>query len=66
MCYQISRIDFSDYKMLREQLTGVDAMYFHQLMNLLEEKREKAGLIAGASDIDGSYLIQLIDQVFEA
>ncbi len=64
MCYQIAKINFNDMSMLREMLTGVDAAYFHQLIRLIEDHKSEREKI-GCQDIDGNYLVQLIDQIFE-
>jgi hypothetical protein len=58
ICYQISELDLNDYKVLEEQLVGVDTAYFYELLQLL--KRE------GYSDksIDSTYICSLIDRMF--
>lgn len=65
MCFQISEINLTDIPTLREQLTGVDAAYFHQLISWIEhykEAAEEAG--EDPKDIDSTYIAQLIDEVF--
>lgn len=59
MSLQISKLDLSDYTVLREQLVGVDAAYFHQLLRLISEHQETA--IDGV--IDTNYVMQLIDEL---
>lgn len=62
MAFQCSKIDWHDRQMVREQLTGVDAAYFHQLINKLEE----SGFYADdGRDIDDIYFCRLIDEIFE-
>lgn len=57
--WQISEIDLKDYETIREQLTGVDAAYLHQLIKALEavpeDERDK---------IDSTYVATLIDKIF--
>lgn len=54
--WQISELDLKDMKVLREQLTGVDAMYFHQLVSALRE--------VDSSKIDSTYIATIIDRIF--
>lgn len=54
--WQISELDLKDHTTLREQLTGVDAMYFHQLVSALRE--------ADSSKIDSTYIATIIDRIF--
>lgn len=61
MCWQISEIDLDDPVTIREQLTGVDAAYFHELIKVMEEERD---LKVNAKNLDSVYIIQLIDKVF--
>lgn len=58
--YQIGKIDFKNLEQVREQLVGVDALYFHMLMAKMEEK-EKLG-----ETIDESCVVALIDEVFNS
>lgn len=54
--WQISELDLKDMNVLREQLTGVDAMYFHQLVSALRE--------IDSSKIDSTYIATIIDRIF--
>ncbi len=56
MAFQISKLDLSNLKVLEEQLVGVDAAYFAQLIDLLQEKDPVA--------VDANYLMTVIDRVF--
>lgn len=56
--YQISKLDLDDIEVLEEQLTGVDAAYFHQIIEIL-----KKGKVAGKT-IDMAYVIEVIDAMF--
>lgn len=55
---QISSIDLTDPKVLREQLIGVDQAYMHQLLRALETKD-------ASQRIDQTYLAKLVDEIFE-
>ena len=55
IAWDISKLDLTDREVLQEQLTGVDAAYFNQLIRLLEEGKE----------IDRTYLFELVNRVFD-
>jgi hypothetical protein len=55
MAWQISQLKLNDVATLEEQLVGVDAAYFRQLIGLLQSKGDT---------VDGSYLMTVIDRVF--
>ena len=55
MAWQISKLDLENVETLEEQLVGVDAAYFRQLIDLLRSKGDV---------VDGSYLMSVIDRVF--
>lgn len=57
MCLQISTLDLSSAVILEEQLTGVDAAYFGQLLERAKNK-ENPELI------DTAYLVELINRMF--
>jgi hypothetical protein len=54
---QISAIDLSDVKVLREQLIGVDVAYMSQLLAALKE--------FDGRKVDAVYLAKVVDKVFE-
>ena len=54
--WQISELDLKDTNILREQLTGVDAMYFHQLVTALKD--------VDSSKVDSTYIATIIDRIF--
>jgi len=53
---QISALDLTDPKVLEDQLTGVDAAYFVQLLTKLKEKDPEK--------VNTAYLIEIIDRIF--
>ncbi len=55
IAWDISKLNLNDREVLQEQLTGVDAAYFNQLISLLEEGKE----------IDRTYLFELVNRVFD-
>lgn len=59
MALQISELDLKDPGVLREQLIGVDAAYFHQLIRLITEWREQHP----TEELASSYVIDLIDKL---
>ncbi len=57
MCLQISKLDLTNFEILEEQLTGVDAAYFSQV---LERARDKDN----PEKIETAYLIEVINRMF--
>ena len=57
MCLQISALDLTNAIILEEQLTGVDAAYFGQLLERAKNKENP-------EKIDTAYLIELINRMF--
>lgn len=57
MAFQISELNMRDPSVLREQLTGVDAAYFHQLIRMIYSDR------SNGVEIDSSYVMELIDSL---
>lgn len=56
MAWQISKLDLSNLQVLEEQMIGVDAAYFHDLIERLRAE--------DPNKVDGSYLMSIIDKVF--
>lgn len=54
--WQISELNLKNHNILREQLTGVDAMYFHQLMEAVKD--------LDTTKIDSTYIAAIIDRIF--
>lgn len=55
ICWDVSQLDLSLPSVLQEQLVGMDAAYFMQVIALLKEKGE----------IDRTYLYEIINRVFD-
>lgn len=60
MCFQISDLNLRDVDILEDQLTGVDAAYFAEVITLLREEMEKRN----SKKIEDTYLMSLIDKIF--
>lgn len=56
MAMQISELDLTDFKVLEDQLTGVDTAYFVQLIERLKEKDPEK--------VNSAYLIEILDRIF--
>jgi hypothetical protein len=56
MCLQISKLNLEDLNVLEDQLVGVDATYFNNVIYALKEKNTES--------VDASYLVTLIDRIF--
>lgn len=73
IAYQVSELDLDDIDTMKDQLTGVDAFYMRQVIALLEKdrlRRQEAALLEGhegvVRDIDATYLMKIIDEIFDA
>lgn len=56
MAMQLSDLDMNDVNVLEDQLTGVDAAYFYEVIQAIKEKDDKK--------VDRAYLLQVIDRIF--
>ena len=57
MILQISDLDLTKFAIMEEQLTGVDAAYFHQLLENAQNKENP-------EIIDKNYMIEIINRMF--
>lgn len=57
MILQISELDLTKFAIMEEQLTGVDAAYFHQLLANAQNKENP-------EIIDKNYMIEIINRMF--
>ena len=62
MVMQLQDLDLRNVEVLEDQLTGVDAAYFMQVINRLREKQREDG--TEGQPIDSTYLVTLIDKLF--
>ncbi len=58
IAWQVSALNLQDPNVLEDQLVGVDAAYFHEVMSMLRKRVEDG------KTIDDTYLARLIDKVF--
>jgi len=58
VAFQISEMNLTDPKLLKEQLIGVDFAYMRQLIHAIENKEP-------GTKIDSIYIAKLIDEIFE-
>lgn len=56
MAMQVNKLNLDDMEVLRDQLTGVDAAYFCELITKLKEK--------DTQKVNSAYLIEIIDRMF--
>lgn len=56
IAYDISKLDLDDPTVLQEQLTGVDAAYFRQILDLIRQE---------GKPIDRTYLFELVNRIFD-
>ena len=57
IAYDISKLDLNDISIFQDQLTGVDAAYFNEVISILQKENTK--------DIDRTYLFELVSRVFD-
>ncbi len=56
MAYDVSKLDLDDYDTLRDQLVGVDAAYFGEILSILRKHE---------GNLDRTYLFEIINRVFD-
>lgn len=64
MCFQISKLNLEDINVLEDQLTGVDAAYFTQLIESLKAHTEKEKEKGNQFTLEYGYLAAIIDKIF--
>jgi hypothetical protein len=60
MCFQVSHLDLENIQVLEDQLIGVDAAYFGQLVDALKDHKEKNPEFK----LEYGYLATIIDKIF--
>ena len=60
MCLQLGEYDLHDFKVFRDQITGVDSAYFEQVMDCMVKKQEDDP----SFNVDNTYLFSIINQIF--
>lgn len=56
IAWDISKLDLSNVATLQDQLTGVDAAYFNQIISLIKQE---------GKPIDRTYLFELVNRIFD-
>lgn len=56
--YDISKLNLHDTEVLKEQLTGCDVAYFHEVISIIKSEISKR-------DLDRTYLFEIISKVFD-
>lgn len=64
MCFQVSKLDLNNIEVLEDQLIGVDAAYFGQLIDALKSTIEKKKESGESFNMDYGYLATIIDKIF--
>ena len=60
MAWQVNGLNLTDMRVVREQLTGVDATYLHMVCKALETWQEANP----DDDLSSNYVVSIIDKVF--
>ena len=60
MCFQLSELNLSDISVLEDQLTGVDAAYFFQVIEYCKKRQEEDKEFK----VTAPYLVSIIDKIF--
>ena len=61
IAWDINKLDLNDPNVLREQLIGMDAAYFHQVLAMLK----KEGWGTAGFELDRTYLFEIVSRVFD-
>lgn len=64
MLWQVNQLDLSNPLVLEDQLVGVDSAYFAQVISALKAKLDKEAVDGRVPEVDGTYLMTLVDKVF--
>lgn len=60
MCLQINELDLKNVEVLEDQLTGMDAAYFIQILELVRKRMDEDENFK----LTSAYLIEIIDRIF--
>lgn len=58
MAWDLNKFDLKNMQVLEDQLTGVDAAYFREVIDLLNAQ------VAAGKQVDDAYLVQVVDKIF--
>ena len=62
MVLQLNEMDLFDVNVLKEQLTGVDVLYFMEIIDMVQNKVDEDNNF----ELTSTYLIEVIEKVFES
>lgn len=60
MAYQLNELDLNDFEVLKDQLVGVDSLYFSAFIGDMQKMREDNP----DAEIDSGYFMQAVDRIF--
>lgn len=64
MIWQASELDLTNVDVLRDQLVGVDSLYFLQVIEYLKDKKEQMEKEGKDFKVEKSYLFEIVDRIF--
>jgi hypothetical protein len=64
MAWDLNKLDLKNVHVLRDQLIGVDSAYFGHLLYLIEKKQSETNNKQVDSEIDETYLMEVINLIF--
>lgn len=60
MCLQLNELNLKDLEVFKDQLAGVDSLYFNQAINIIQKKQENDSDFK----VDNNYLLEVINRIF--
>lgn len=60
MCLQLNELNLKDLEVFKDQLAGVDSLYFNQAINIIQKKQENDFDFK----VDNNYLFEVINRIF--
>lgn len=60
MCLQLNELNLKDLEVFKDQLAGVDSLYFNQAIKIIQEKQENDSDFK----VDNNYLFEVINRIF--
>lgn len=60
MCLQLNELDLHDFNTFKDQLAGVDSLYFNQAISNMKKRKQDDP----SFEIDNTYLFEVINRIF--
>lgn len=60
MCLQLNELNLKDLEVFKDQLAGVDSLYFNQAIDIIQKKQENDSDFK----VDNNYLFEVINRIF--